>query len=426
MSGQFYSEHDCLIAGKRVFIAGLQWQFLPVTGRRALRIRAKALDATHWVAASTILNQGAGTLLGTVTREGAISQRRQRIYSLALTLLPALSPDCYAIVPLGAERYCFIAVQQGKLSVYSDVTGSLTEIIAYKNNFLKLVSAETEWRVYAPEGLISTQTHNLPDLETLICRKDAVSRRNHMRSVNEKGFIRTVGLGLVICALFISLYNFWQNKRNQERIEAAQSALLARQRPLKPQPPPWELYQSFNQMIMRCQTVVQQLPAFIAQWQFKEALCLPDVSMNLTYVLRQSGTVDEFLQRMHDYFPKNIQPAFNVPGPSDTASFTLAAAPPGTLRPTAQSQENITLGQLVSFAQSMNLSLNLSAEGHSVARASASRWKSTRFTIITFIPPLELLNTSLFNNIHLRGTQLRVQRQGVRLEYTLTGLFYEN
>lgn len=47
-------------------IAGLNWQYLPVRGRRGMRLRAKEASATHW--AELLIDDGRsqGTLLGTV------------------------------------------------------------------------------------------------------------------------------------------------------------------------------------------------------------------------------------------------------------------------------------------------------------------------------------------------------------------------
>ena len=53
--------------GKVWLVAGLHWQYLPLRGRRSMRMRAKEANGSHWAALSIGDGQAQGTLLGTVT-----------------------------------------------------------------------------------------------------------------------------------------------------------------------------------------------------------------------------------------------------------------------------------------------------------------------------------------------------------------------
>ncbi len=114
--------------GSAWLVAGLHWQYLPLRGRRSMRLRAKEAKATHWAALPTGDGQAQGTLLGTVNLADQAALKRGGMASMALAVLPALPEACYGVFPLSNGQYWFVAVSDGMLSPFGDIVGDETAI----------------------------------------------------------------------------------------------------------------------------------------------------------------------------------------------------------------------------------------------------------------------------------------------------------
>ncbi len=417
------SQYEYLSVRGRIYVAGIHWQYFPVSGIRGLRLRAKASHASHWIAIHSHSGTQSGKLLGTLN-DVQPYPKGQRYYSLALALLPALSVNSYAIFPLDNSRYWFMAVQNGMLSVFSDVTGTMDAIVQHRDNFLRLIPHEQELISYLPDSLATENSLPLPDIQALLEHKDSSVRRNQLKRVNGHATLRWLGGGIVLAAFFISSYRIWQNQRESQRIEEAQIALLARQRTHATQPQPWQSLPPFKERVSACLLAWRKLPVFIAQWQLSEVSCQADSSLHMTYVM-QSGSVDAFSERLRHYFGSNVQPQFNIPGPANIAYVTL----PLVSNPVTKNnvdQHPINVEQLVSFAQSLKLALNIASDSSMVTTLPPHPVKEIGFTLVTQLSPEQIIHYPLFNNTHLRATQIQVKNKGFRLEYTLSGILYEN
>ncbi|SUQ37506.1 Pilin accessory protein (PilO) [Yersinia ruckeri] len=141
--------------GKVWLIAGLYWQYLPLRGRRSMRLRARAAKASHWAALPTEEGQAQGTLLGTVNINDITGHKRGRLQqaSMALAVLPTLPADCYAVFLLPNGQYWFVAINNGMLSPFGDIVGSETAVRTAVDNFLQITAVpDGGWTVYAPAG----------------------------------------------------------------------------------------------------------------------------------------------------------------------------------------------------------------------------------------------------------------------------------
>ncbi|WP_272494250.1 type 4b pilus protein PilO2 [Edwardsiella tarda] len=133
-------------------VAGLSWQYLPLRGRRSMRLRAKEAGVSHWAEILADDGQSQGTLLGTVNVTDRMD-RKHSLASMALATIPALPQSCYAVFSLSPGKFWFVAVSDGMLSPLSDIVGDESVIRTATSHFLKISATPSEgWTVYAPSG----------------------------------------------------------------------------------------------------------------------------------------------------------------------------------------------------------------------------------------------------------------------------------
>ncbi|MBT0729339.1 type 4b pilus protein PilO2 [Rosenbergiella nectarea] len=407
----------------RTFVAGLVWHYWPIKNHRLLRMQAKSEGADYWIAAHYD-NSTQGRLLGTLILDSSLPlKKNERVYSLALAMVDLLPENSYVIYRLAENLFWFVAVHNGNLSLYSDVIGTLEEVITYKNNFVKFVPIEGEWTFFSTEKLDDSK-NSLPELEAFFSQQVISYNRYKLRCVSRKNLWRLSSMVIVGSAALFSYHFFHMQQLEKERIEQAQSILLARKHEKKNPPQPWRKLPTAREFLTKCGRVLDNTPLFIAQWEFNKAKCSVDSTIEMQYLLHQQGRVNDFTERLSFYYGHDITPIFNIPGGGDVAQFTLTYP---LLLDSNNAEQTIPINkqQLVTFAQSFDLQLNINTNDGDRSKGVENPWTMTGFTLISSMPPIKFIESQVFNNDHMRLTQLTINKKGTSMEYTLTGVIYE-
>lgn len=412
-------------------VAGLSWQYLPLRGRRNMRLRAKEARASHWTELVTNKSQSPGTLLGTVVITDT-SSLKLRLASMALAVLPALPRFCYAVFALSKDKYWFIAVSDGMLSPLSDIVGDESVIRTAVTHFLQILVRPAEgWTIYAPDDFFPDQQTENKSLTDLIYNKTRL-RRARLHKTHNPQLLWYWGLSVIAVIGGYLLLNAWQQHQKVTRVIAAQAALRARQQAsnaaLTDNQKPWAKQPRLPEMLDTCRAVWKAAPVSVAGWIFNSATCNTSGKIILHYALTGGGTVSDFAARIPVIYPPDIQPVFNIPGGADDAIITLPVKlippeHPETLLPGDQQ-----IQQLTSYAQRLNARLRLSAQDNPTRLTKGSvqplPWRTFSFTFITDIPPDRLFGSSRFNSNGIRANSIAATLKNNRLEYTIDGVLY--
>lgn len=419
------SQEQYLYPGDRTrLVAGLHWQFLPVSGKRGMRLRAREENATHWVAVPLA---GGGTLLGTVGLAGAAHGKP--LASLALQMQPLLPPDGYAVFALPDGRYWFTAAHEGRLSMFADVVGDDAVVRAAAERFIQATPApEAGWSVNGPEGFFPGESQAL----TLSDLVEGKPLRHARLQATASTQARLLQLGLLGAALGgYGLWHLHQAHLEQARIAAARAALAAeqQQQAAGAQQKPWAGSLRLPATLTQCETALRQVPISVAGWTFATADCLQDGTLTLHYALPPGGTVSDFAARLPEYYA-TASPVFNIPGNADDASFTLNVPMPAAGPPEDIPGGDTQIRRLTSYAQRLGAQLRLTEDGPLTQvvgdQTLTLPWKLYSFTFITPIPPDRLFAGDRFDSRGMRLSQVTTTLQNSRLIYTLEGKLYAN
>lgn len=418
-------QYLCLTPRSRL-VAGLHWQYLPLRGRRGMRLRAREERASHWVAVPLT----DGTLLGTVALPTIAPGKGKPLVSLALQLQPVLPPDGYAVFVLPDGRYWFTAAHEGRLSMFADVVGNEATIRAAAARFIQATPApDAGWAVIAPEDFFSglaVQTLSLPALLDVKGLRQArlLTTQNHRATLTQVGLLVAVVAGY-------GLWHLHQAHQAQRRAAAAHAALLAEQQhpDTGKMRKPWAGSLPLPAILARCEAAWRQAPISIAGWAFTTADCAHDGTLTLHYRLPSGGTVGDFAARLPRYYP-GIPPVFNIPGSADDAALTLSIPLPSPGSAESLQDGDTQIRRLTSYAQRLGAQLRLAEEppltqtlGDQVVTLP---WRLYSFTFITAIPPDRLFSPSRFDSRGMRVTHITTALSGNRLIYTLEGVLYAN
>lgn len=417
-------------------VAGLNWQYLPVRGRRGMRLRAKEAGATHWAELLTDDGQSHGTLLGTValTDKTTLKHGRHKLVSMALTAMTALPKTCYCVFTLSPDRYWFVAVSEGILSPFADIVGDEHAIRTAVSNFLQISTAPPEgWTVYAPTGFFLDRDTEEKSLSVVTGNKVGL-RRDRLNKTHNPQVLWLWAISVVVGVGGYLLLSAWQQHQEEARIAAAQTALKARQLSLSSAPTdslkPWAKQPRLPSMMNACSTVWKDAQISIASWIFNSATCDASGKIILHYTLPNGGTVGDFAARLLEIYGPDIQPEFNIPGAADDAAFTLPVqlSSPGSPEPLLPG--NLQIQNLTSYAQRINarLRLNLLDVNTQLLQGNVQNlpWRTFSFTFITDIPPDRLFASTRFNSSGIRASRIITTLKNTRLEYTIEGHIYAN
>ncbi|WP_187651907.1 type 4b pilus protein PilO2 [Xenorhabdus sp. TS4] len=437
MTQQNMPTYYLLQTDKAWLIAGLQWQYLSIRGRRNMLLRAKEKKANYWSARAAEDSQAQGTLLGTVniTDTQPIKRSGHILSSMALTVLPDLPDNCYAVFQLSDEQYWFVAVIDKKLSSLGDVVGDKSSILTAVEIFLQVTpQPENGWSVYAPSNFFHDILAEELELLPLLTNKINI-RRARLHKTHSRQSLWILGsAALILCGGYLT-NNAWQAHQSQMRIEAAQAALLAQQASRENQQKiadnlkPWSSLPSFPDMMEACSKVWEKAPISIAGWIFDSSTCNNSGSITLNYSLPSGGTIGDFTARL-PLFYSEIKPTFNILGGANSASFTL----PFSLVPPAHPESLLSGDQqiqnLTSYAQRINAQLRLSESTVTIQPNQGEtnnlpfQFRTYNFEFITDIPPDRLFAPSRFNSNGIRAMSIRTLLKNNRLEYNIEGVLY--
>ncbi|MGK2894517.1 type 4b pilus protein PilO2 [Klebsiella michiganensis] len=404
------------------FVAGLHWQFLPVGGKRGMRLRAREENASHWVAVPL----SGGTLLGTVSLTGVT--RGKPLASLALQLQPLLPSDGYAVFTLPDGRYWFTAAHAGRLSMFADVVGDETAVRAAAERFIQATPApESGWSVNGPEGFFpGAQTLTLADL---VAGKPLRHARLQATANTQARLLQLGVLGVAVGTY--GLWHLHQAHQEQARVAAARAALQAEQQQEASgaQQKPWAGSRPLPATLLQCEAALHQVPISVAGWTFATADCQDDGTLTLHYALPPGGTVSDFAARLPEYYA-DASPVFNIPGNADDASFTLSVPMPAAAPPEDIPDGDTQIRRLTSYAQRLGAQLRLTEDGPLTQvvgdQTLTLPWKLYSFTFITPVPPDRLFADARFDTRGMRLGHVATALQNSRLVYTLEGKLYAN
>lgn len=417
-------------------VAGLSWQYLPVRGRRGMRLRAKEAEATHWAELLTDDGRSQGTLLGTValTDKTAAKPGRHKLASLALTAMQSLPRDCYAVIALSSGQYWFVAVSNGMLSPFGDIVGDQQTIRTAVSNFLSISPSPADgWAVFAPSGFFPDLQTEEKSLSSLTENRTGL-RRARLHATNNKKVLWIWALTTVAVASGYLLFTTWQQHQEEARVAEIQAALLARQQKEGGTPAnnlkPWAKQPSFAAMLFACSRKWQAANISVAGSRISFLQCDNDGNLTLHYSLTPGMTVNDFANRLHEIYGPEIEPVFNIPGKADDGSFTLPVDLPLPEHAEELLQGNQQIQNLTSYAQRINAQLRVSELNANTQLSQGNvqnlPWRTFSFTFITDIPPDRLFAPTRFNSSGMRASRIMTTLKNNRLEYTIEGLLYAN
>ncbi|MFC6377126.1 type 4b pilus protein PilO2 [Tatumella terrea] len=417
----------CIRQGGRQLVAGLEWRYLPVRGRRKIRQRLPAGQQTFHVVLTNERRSDPGCLLGCVGLPPA-EQGRVKRYPLALMALQKMPPDSYAICRLEEGLYWFVAKEGHGLSPFSDFPGTREETRHYVRQFLLLNRSETQWKEFRSDSpsvngaVEKKQSFAGLTLDELLQHSPPLARKYRLKATDNRSRLRLAGALVVIGAAILSAVMWWNNYQQQQRIEAAQRYLLLKQQQgsAAETAPPWSRQPALSDVLSVCQQRTGGLPMVIAGWGLSHVSCKADpAGITAKYSLQGAGTVDDFSRQLQEHGLSGLPYRFNLPGAGDEAEiflpFTLRQ---GTDRKTSAS---VPLTSLVSLAQQTHSELQLSE----AAGIESGRFTVRTFTLVTPLSPRLLLTGPVMQAQNLGFIRLDISRTAGRLLFTLEGRLYE-
>lgn len=422
------TEKNCITLDLRGWraVAGLDWREELTRSRRSLRALARSRGHELFIT----LSDPEGTLTGSGNPDVSPGDRRGPLVSLALLILPALGPETVAILPLKHQLW-FVATSQGRLSVFSDVTGSAEQIRTTLALFEQMTPVpDGGRRYYAPRGFLAPGEVHDGALEAFVPPPPPVWARlwpAALRGVRllpvstRSRMARLVTLGVLVTAG--SLLWHWHTTQ----VEAQQRTALMKARHArhgKPSVKPWTQQPTLRDFLQQCAQLRHRLPLSIAAWQFTDNVCGADQQSGepeiLAYYDRPAaGTVNDFYYRLPAFFP-GARALFDIPGAGHTARFTLPLWPMAPARGDTLPTADFAIRQLTSYAQVLHASVTIkSDDSHTVLP-----WQTLTFTFRTDFPPELLFRPAQFRADGVRAEAVEETLTDARLHFTLKGKLY--
>ncbi|ELD2083751.1 type 4b pilus protein PilO2 [Enterobacter hormaechei] len=417
-------------SGKYALVAGLHWQWVAARGRRRMRIEARDQLASYWLALPAGTADEPATWLGALADDAAALPKGKRPASLAAAVLGNIPADCWGVFLLPGGNYWFMAVTGGHPSPYGDVTGDVATVLRAAELFRDTAPAPSAgWIVFDPDSLLELPDARREPLAALL--PASVPSRSLLQKTDSRTTSRLLLLGMV-CVAAAWYGNHWQDARKKAQHDAWVQAELTRAREaaaLKPASlgKPWGGQPDFSGMLSTCMKQWRQAPLSIAGWVFSQVICESTGQLTLHYALPDGGTVGDFAARLPQLYGSGVQAVFNMPGPSDDASFResvhFTPAVPEALLPGDEQ-----LRRMTSYAQRLRANLRFSEPVVLTQTVGQDQiplpWKRYSFTFITDIPPDRLFDASRFPGNGLRLSSVKAELHSSRLTYTLEGMLY--
>lgn len=419
-----------LSSGKSILIAGLHWQWVTARGRRRMRIEARDQFASHWVALPAGTADEPATWLGLLSQDFPDLPSGKRMASLAAALSKNVPADCWGVFLLPGGVWWFMAMTGGHPSPYGDITGDAAVVTRAAELFRSQVEAPSAgWVVFDPDALFNLPGSRTDTLAELL--PVSLPAQSRLQKTDSRAMRHLLVGGLVVGAVVWGVNHWLEAKKQaehdawvQEELvrarenSAAKSANLTR---------PWGGQPDFPGMLTVCIQQWRSAQLSIAGWVFSRVICDSNGQLTLHYALPSGGTVGDFATRLPQLYGSDVKATFNMPGPSDDASFTQ------TVKFTPTSAEKLLPGdeqlrRMTSYAQRLRANLRFSEPEVLTKLVGQEKvplpWKRYSFTFITDIPPDRLFDASRFPGNGLRLSTVKAELHGSRLTYTLEGMLY--
>jgi len=419
-----------LPSGKYALIAGLHWQWVPARGRRRMRIEARDQLASHWIALPAGTADEPAAWLGLLGDDAVTLPTGRRVASLAAALTGRVPADCWGVFMLPGGQWWFMAMTGGHPSPYGDVTGDAATVTRAADLFCAQVQAPAAgWTVFDPDALLGQPDARREPLAALL--SGSVPARARLQKTDSRTAQRLM-LAMVVLGAAVWGGNYWLAAKKQAEHDAWVQAELVRARQNAAAKPaslarPWGGQPDFPGMLTACVHQWRLAPLSIAGWVFSQVTCEATGQLTLHYALPDGGTVGDFAARLPELYGPDAQATFNMPGPSDDASFKEAVrftpSPAETLLPGDEQ-----LRRMTSYAQRLRANLRFSEPVVLTRLVGQEKvplpWKRYSFTFITDIPPDRLFDAARFPGNGLRLSSVKAELHGSRLTYTLEGMLY--
>lgn len=417
-------------SGKYVLIAGLHWQWVPARGRRRMRIEAREQLASYWLALPAGTADEPASWLGSLPEYAPELPKGQCPASLAVALLDKVPADCWGVFMLPGGQWWFMAITGGHPSPYGDVTGDVATVTRAAELFRTTAPVPAAgWTVFDPEALLDFPNARRDALTSLI--SVGVPARARLSKTDSRMTSHLI-LIAVLLAAGAGYGNHWLEVRKKAQREAWAQAELIRAREAAAAKPaslarPWAGQPDFSGMIASCVKQWRTMPLSVAGWVFSQATCEASGQLTLHYALPAGGTVGDFAARLPELYGPGTKVVFNMPGPSDDASFikpvSFSQVPAEALLPGDEQ-----LRRMTSYAQRLRANLRIIEPvmlSQTIGQENVPLpWKRYSFTFITDIPPDRLFDASRFPGNGLRLSSVKAELHSSRLTYTLEGMLY--
>jgi len=419
-----------LVSGKYAFIVGLNWQWVPARGHRRMRIEARDQMASHWVAFPAGTADEPATWLGWQGDDTPDIPKGKLAVSLAAAVTGSVPADCWGAFMLPDGQWWFMAVTGGQPSPYGDVTGDATAVTRAAERFRATVPPPAAgWVVFDPDSLLEVPGARREALTELL---PAVIPARARLKKTDSHLTQYLTIAAVLLGAAVWAGNHWLQVSRKAEHDAWVQAELTRARVAAAAKPasltrPWAGQPDFPGMLTACVHQWRQAPLSIAGWVFRQVTCESSGQLTLHYQLPDGGTVGDFAARLPQLYGESVRATFNMPGPSDDASFKeivhFTTAPAETLLPGDEQ-----LRRMTSYAQRLRANLRFSPPTvltQLVGKETVPMpWKRYSFTFITDIPPDRLFDATRFPGNGLRLSSVKAELRGSRITYTLEGMLY--
>lgn len=406
--------------GSTILVAGLRWELTEGRRQSVAKRSARSRDADYFAMMSVGPSQllvGAGNLA-----ELAISpSEAKHSASLALSVLPLLGDQGWGIFKLDNGQYWFVAAQDGKLSVFTDVVGDQNTIRQALDTFLSFNATVPEERIiFCPAGFLPAVDGMDQTLDALL-NKLVVPRFAKLHAVsNRQAVMFWAAMSVVMLGGYAGI-QYYQSLQEAWRIADVKARLLAekvQQRQVVQEP--WKTQPSLSDFLAICHQQWKKIPFSIGGWQFTTADCTQQ-HIRLAWNKLGGGTIGDFSQRLAQWYP-GIKPLFNIPGSADTGGISVPLQMPLPTAPESISSVETQTQRLINYAQKQGISLSLA---ESDSRKSTQPWRTFNFKFTTIMPPDRLFAASPIDDSGLRLTQITVSFiNNAQLSYSLEGILY--
>ncbi|HEY2454464.1 MAG TPA: type 4b pilus protein PilO2 [Scandinavium sp.] len=403
-----------MTSGRRGWVAGVRWVQSGTAVGLLSRLR---MTDSHFLSPGT----GKDHLTGCVTV--GKHHRGLALYSLAVAFLESIGGSSYGIYYLDDGMWIFLATLRGRLSVMGDVTGTLNEVCAARDQFLSFNDpGNAGWdHIVGPEDATDwrTLTERLPRKSLMRCRLRPASYR-HVAL----GLCGVILLGVACIAL--------QGEAEKARSAAVQAAMKATSAIVKPVSPvriphPWAMQTAVPVFLRACRDARGALPVSVAGCRLTAGGC-DDDGLRLHYEVTQGCNVEDFDVRARVL--SGHPASFNLDDGGRSGEIMVPfSATAAMLHDEPLPAKDIQLRRFIAALQRRNTPVHITelkpAENLPGSRPEQAplTWSQYDFSFRTRLPPERLLDGIIDSGLRLMSIGFTLDTQG-KFDYTVRGSLY--